>query len=430
MAQDTTPPSGGRPASDFRDIADALRTRVDLFGKTLAAVATLGTTAVGLSKIGDLFPAKGNLEWVIAACTGLAIAALAAIWVAIRLMRVARPIFVRADLESVEELDSRERKAVQPVFEAAAKRFGYTSLVGLEEREQNLRSAASHTTDKDERTRRTALADAVKTEIEQALAIGQVVVIRRRAANAVSGPLTWLLYFSVIGGLIAFAIGTDKVSSDRTDPIASAKACGEARTAGATAAELGRTKKICDAKGKDAAKQAEQPGPPSMAEARAQITRKLAAALEACSALVHTASAPKSGPLANEDCDPVRTAVSGMDPAAAPRPRGCSPAAVTMEAIEPPQPLAGERIIVRFKLTKAGRVHLSVDHGEPKRFAVQIASHQAKSGEGTISWNGKVAGVPLMGGRYYTLHLHVGPERSGSLSCASRTHARMAVWIP
>jgi hypothetical protein len=49
---------------------------------------------------------------------------------------------------------------------------------------------------------------------------------------------------------LAFAVCTDKVSSDRKDLIADAKACGEARTAGATAKELGRTNGICDAEAK------------------------------------------------------------------------------------------------------------------------------------------------------------------------------------
>ena len=50
--------SGGRTASEIRDIADRLRNRVDLFGKTLAAVATLGTTAVGLKQ--DRRPVPGG----------------------------------------------------------------------------------------------------------------------------------------------------------------------------------------------------------------------------------------------------------------------------------------------------------------------------------------------------------------------------------
>lgn len=308
-AEDTTPPSGGRTAKEFRDTADALRNRVDLFGKTLAAVATLGTPAVGLSKIGDLFPADGNVGWVIAACAGLAFAALAAIGVAVRLMMVGGPLFISADLEA-DDLSENDREAVRPVFEAAARRFGYRSLLGLQERERSLRNAASRATDKDERARRTALADEVKTETEQALAQGQVVVIRKRATRAVSRWIAWLLYIIAIAGLITFAVGTDKVSSDRKDPVADAKACGDARKAGATAGELGRTKQVCD--GESQAE--EKPKPPSAAQARAQMTAKLAATLEACSALVQREGDAASGPLKDADCNPVRKAVSGMDP--------------------------------------------------------------------------------------------------------------------
>jgi hypothetical protein len=305
-----SPPSGGRSASDLREIADSLRSRVDLFGKTLAAVVSLGTAAVGLDRIGDLFPMAGNEEWALAACLGLALASLAAIWVAVRLMLVARPVFLSPDLELGGELSGDEREVLRPVYESAARRFGYTSLAALQERERSLRNAASRTTDKDERARRTALADEVKTEIEQALARGQVVAVRRRATKAVTG-WSWALYVSVVVGLIAFALGTDKVSSERTD-VAAAKACGEARDGGATAEELGNTG-VCE----DTAKRgAAAPKQPSAAAARAQIVEKLAAALTACTALVHKAGDAESGPLANATCDPVRdAAVALLSPA-------------------------------------------------------------------------------------------------------------------
>lgn len=307
MAEDTTTSLADRTTSQFREIADQLRNRVDLFGKTLAAVATLGTTAVGLSKIGDLFPAKGNVPWVIVACIALAVAALAAIGVAVELMKVGRPVFMRADLEGNEELDSDEIKAVRPVFKAAAKRFGYTSLLGLQEREESLRSATTRVTDEEERARRTALADDVKAEIDEAMARAQVVVIRRRATEAVTGRDAWRRYAAVIVGLVLFAVGTDKVSSDRVDHIAEAKACGEARKAGATGAELARAKPACDGQPEKADE------PPSAAEARAQVTSKLAGALDACTALVTKEGVAASGPLTNDECDPVREALSGMN---------------------------------------------------------------------------------------------------------------------
>ena len=240
--ESAAPPSGGRTASEFRDIADAIRSRTDLFGKTLGAIAALGATAVGLERIGDLFPADGTWEWVAVAgaCVGLAVAALAAVAIAVRLMNVARPVFMDADLSRSPDVTSAEQEAVKPVYEASARRFGYTSLVGLQERERILREAGSWSSDKDERARRMALADEVKAEIEQALARGQVVVVRRRSTKAVTAKWAWLFYFLVIVGLTSFAAGTDWVSSDRLS-VADAKACAEARKAKATPNELGRT---------------------------------------------------------------------------------------------------------------------------------------------------------------------------------------------
>lgn len=304
----TETPSGARTAGELSEVADSLRSRVDLFGKTLAAVATLGTTAVGLNKVGDLFPADDNAAWVAAACVGLFCAGLAAIAIAVRLMKVAGPVFMQADLEDAGDLDPAERELVRPVFRAAAKRFGYTSLVGLEERERSLRKAATRMTAEAERTRRTALADEVKAEIDHALAQGQVAVIRQRAIRAVSGRRAWLWYAAVIAGLIVFALGTDKVSSGRVSP-ADAKACGEARKASATATELGRAKNVCDAAAEE---KASAPKPPSRPEARTQVGQTLMDALEACTKLVKKEGDAKSGPLEDADCNPVREAASAF----------------------------------------------------------------------------------------------------------------------
>lgn len=313
-AKETTPPpSGGRTTTEYRDIADALRNRVDLFGKTLAAIATLGTTAVGLNKIGDLFPAGENGYWVALGCLALIAAALAAIGVAVRLMRVARPAFIQPDLSQSPDLDGEEVKEIEPLFEASAKRFGYSSLTGLQERERSLRTAAAHAADPDERVRRTALADEVKAEIENAVARAQVVTVRRRAANAVNG-WSWALYVIVLVGLTGFALCADKVSSDRTDLIAEAKACGEARKATATADELSRTNGICESA---AEPEDPTPTPPTAAEARAQVAAKLVETAALCASLEADGDDAATRPLTPADCKPVRdaaAAVSGASP--------------------------------------------------------------------------------------------------------------------
>lgn len=307
-APDVTP-SGGRTAAEYQVFADSLRARVDLFGKALASLATLGTTAVGLNRISDLYPTD-DAALVYITCAALAAAAGAAIWVAVRLMKVGRPVFMSAELgESDKELDSGELHEVQPVFEQAARRFGYSSLVALQERERSLRNAAAHAIDKEERTRRTGLADEVKTEIEQALARAQVIVIRRRATRAVSDPGAWGLYAVVIIGLVVFALGADKASSQREDKVATAKACGEARKAGASGSELSRTD-FCEG---TAETPAEKPKPPSAAQARVAISRQLANALEYCARLGKQPGSQESDPLEDSDCDPVRVAMVAMN---------------------------------------------------------------------------------------------------------------------
>jgi hypothetical protein len=310
--EDKSPPSGGRTAAELRVIADALRGRVDLFGKTLAAVATLGTTAVGLQKIGDLFPTEGSGSeaWAAAACIGLAAAALAAIGVAVRLMRVARPVFISADSAQSGLKDEDEKSAVRPVVGEAAQRFGYSSMAGLREYESSLRTTASTMADAAEHDRQIELADAVKTEIEQALARSQVVVVRQRADHAVYGFWAWFCYVVFICGLLAFAAGTDAVSSQRKEhAIALAKSCGEARKAGALDAELTSAKGICVAKGSS-----EPPKPQSIDEARTQLAAALTKTLKACAALVHKQGDAASGPLTKKDCEPVRSAAAAMLP--------------------------------------------------------------------------------------------------------------------
>jgi hypothetical protein len=211
---------------------------------------------------------------------------------------------MRPDLAETQDVNDDEKALVQPVYEDTAKRFGYSTLTGLQIRERALRSAAVRTNDADERARRTGLADEVANEIEQALAIGQVVVIRQRSSNAVSDGLAWFLYAVVIVGLLAFAVSAAKVQSKPPDLTAKAKACGDARKGGATGQELGKTN-FCQAVGDMPPPPPAPAAAPTAAEARAQLAFQLAAVLKACAAL----EGGKPGrPLQTHDCNAVTDA--------------------------------------------------------------------------------------------------------------------------
>src|SRR5690606_38343149 len=113
-----------------------------------------------------------------------------------------------------------------------------------------------------------------------ATARARLAVVRRRATDAVSGGAARVSYLVVAVGLVAFALFADVASSDRTDAIAVAKACAEAREAKALEADLSDT--AC------AARPAETDKPPADArqapfdEVRAALMIRLSELLDSC----------------------------------------------------------------------------------------------------------------------------------------------------
>lgn len=284
--------TGGRVAKDFRDAADVLRNRVEWFGKVLVAISTLGTGAVGLAKVGDLFPVPdGSVAWAWGAVLGLLAAALAAVGIAVRLMRVGEPVVVEVDVDtSSPGVTASDLAAIRRIFAAAAARFGFQSLAGVQERERSMRRAAIRADSDAERARRTALADELRSEIDIALARAEMAVVRRRATDAVGSFVAFLLHATVLGGLVLFAAGADAVASNRVVIGDTAKACGDARTAGATDQELADSGCEGAAEGDD-----ETDAEPSVDEQRTAFLEELAGPLATCLTLVRDGDRPAEG---------------------------------------------------------------------------------------------------------------------------------------
>jgi len=293
------PAAPGRTTAEYRDLADKIRGRVDALGKTFGALATTGATAIGLAKIGDLFPLPAGdayETWAYVAIGGFAVGVLAVIYLATRLSKVSRPLYVRADLDGMErddEISGPERGRIEPLFDRTARLNGAQSLMGYERRGGALRRSARWTRDEEERKRREALADEVRGDVEQTLARAAVIVIRRRAAKAVTGLGAWLAYLAFVSGLVAFGLGTDKVASGRVEP-ATAKACADARTAGARPSEL---KPPCDSSTTGA-----QAPTPTEAQTRVTVAEQALAAYKTCEAAT-------PAPLSDADCAAQRDAV-------------------------------------------------------------------------------------------------------------------------
>jgi hypothetical protein len=297
-----SPAPGGKGTEDVRDLADQLRGRVDIFGKALGGVATVGVTAVGLAKIGDLFPVEGQWWWFGLAIAGFVSGAVAVVWIVTRLTKVSRPIYVRTDLDAMRaarEIDDDEHGLITPLFTETARLAGYKNLETYEERERALRRVSRWTGDSEVCQARAKLAEEIRQAVEHTRVRALLILVRRRATEAMTGFRSWVAYLLFIAGLVVFALGTDKITSEREDGIAIAKSCGEAREAGATAEELEGT--ACSGESADE-DQPEQTG----GQVRLSLAESALAALQTCG------SAVTSGILGSADCAPLRRAAEEL----------------------------------------------------------------------------------------------------------------------
>ncbi|MFC7724895.1 hypothetical protein ACFQW6_07245 [Nocardioides sp. GCM10028917] len=290
--------------------ADQLRGRVDLFGKTLAAIATVGTGAVGLSTISDLAPLRGWLDWTIAIAAVLCLlaAAIAAVDVAIRLMQVGQPVVIDLDSTAQTGVSAADGQDVARIFAQSAHRFGFESLAGVQERERSLRAAAARASTDDERMRRTALADELRSETDLAASRARLAIIRRRSTDAVSGSRSRAAYGVVAAGLLVFALLADVVTSDDSEAVATAKACAEAREAGATDADLEAT--ACNAKDDAGGDDPDETPHRTADEVRADLVTQLTAVLTEC--VSHAATGGNETverPISDSECTTLRAAI-------------------------------------------------------------------------------------------------------------------------
>jgi hypothetical protein len=301
----TTEPDSSAAGSSkhYQDIIDKLRGRVDLTGKTLGALGTTAATAVGLKKIGDLFPIRDETHyyvWLIVALLGFVAAAAAVLYLATRLSGVGRPVFMRTDVGDMVrrgDIDEAERDGVESVFRRWAHLNGVRSLQAYEAQASRLKRTARWSGDAAERERRKALAADVESDIKNAFGLAALRVVRSRTTDAVAGTGAKVAYAAFIAGVVAFALGTDYLSSERSDRVAIGKACGEARAAGAVGAEL---PKWCAKPGGAAS----TPANADAAQQQVAVATTLMSSLKACE------DAAATGPLPATACDPIRVALS------------------------------------------------------------------------------------------------------------------------
>jgi hypothetical protein len=161
------------------------------------------------------------------------------------------------------------------------------SLRAYEARAERFERIAELTTDSEKRMRLRESVTSIRNDINTTMASAALRLIRARTTNAVRGRGSSVAYALLVAGIVAFALGTDYVSSERTEKVSIAKSCADARKAGATAVTL---PPIC---GADPPKSTPATNG-SPAQERAKAIQGLAVRLQQCSAMKEARHLPVS----------------------------------------------------------------------------------------------------------------------------------------
>jgi hypothetical protein len=228
--------------------AETLRQRADLAAKVLAGAGSTLITAVGIAKFSDLFPLPpahpipwaGWVPWrnlagfrthielaILGVLVGFALMIAAVLLIARRYWKASEVIPMRSDIDRMD-LKTKDRKLVKEAFDDQARLNDVPTLRAYEARAHRLERVAKWLPeDQAEQTRTEATL--IQTEVLATQLQGRVRVLRRRVSVSVRGWGAILLYAAFVIGVILFGLGTDYLSSERTDAVAVAKACADAR---------------------------------------------------------------------------------------------------------------------------------------------------------------------------------------------------------
>ena len=295
-----------RPATQRTlDAIDVVRKRTDLTAKALGGLGTTAVTAVGIARIGDLFPVTPTARswvWFFLAIIGFAALASAVLIVTYRLWSVHQPISMRTDPEAMRDfgdIDADELEQVKAIYDESADLNRVSSLAAYEASGHRLTRIAARTADDAERARLEKKIAEIYGDISAVQSRAALRVVRSRSSNAIRAKESVGAYALLVLGILLFALGTDYVSSERDERVIIAKKCADARDAGATPDTL---PDIC---GDDPET---PPTPSSPANERAKAASALSSSLTECLGRVDAGKTPPGS------CDPIAEAMAALLP--------------------------------------------------------------------------------------------------------------------
>jgi hypothetical protein len=240
--------ASSNPLTDFssqlatrnRDAIDKIRSRADATAKTFGTVGTTVVTAVGISKLGDVFPLQEGLwwPWLVLGTAGFLLMLTAIAVITARLWGVSQPILTRTDPDLMSDnLDADELALVRTIYDESAALNGVRSLRAYEARAHRF-DRIGDSLDESSAKKLRDRAATIRGDVLAVTSRAAAQIVKRRSERVVRSRWMVLALLAFVGGVVLFAVSADRLDSARNGEITLAKACADARAANAAESEL------------------------------------------------------------------------------------------------------------------------------------------------------------------------------------------------
>lgn len=216
---------------NFTDGIAQIRQRADYAAKGLAGIGTAAITAIGYTKLADVFPYGGPCwaPWLLGA--GVVAMVIAVVFLVRRFYGASESVITKSDIDqtvSLNGLSEKEKKTLTEAYMDMAELNGLDTLRAYEARGQRLERIADRFGDTEGR-RLHEQAQLIFAEIKAAQARASAFVLRERSTRAIFSLRTYAFVGLFVLGWYSVALSADALQSKRSDEVTVAKTCAEAR---------------------------------------------------------------------------------------------------------------------------------------------------------------------------------------------------------
>lgn len=222
----------GDQAQRFHEVFESVRQRTDYTSKGLGAIGVAAVAGIGYANLANDFP-YGGPWWAVFALVLGVFAMIGAVMALVgRFNRANESLITSPSFEETFRhnniKDKEEKDLVKKIYKETAKQQQVATLRAYEARGQRFERIASQC-DEPRAALLQARADQILTEVTATEDRAAALLLRRRGHVALFNRafVIWIFVFAI--GWYATALGSDALQSDRSDQIAVAKLCAEAR---------------------------------------------------------------------------------------------------------------------------------------------------------------------------------------------------------